>query len=78
MAGVVEGEDADVTAAAKLKSVDAAIGGDEPRRCFCVTVDRTHQMQREEADGSSVRIDGDTLAVVLADQVVEFCGDTPE
>ena len=40
VARVVDGEDADVAAAANLEAVDAAVRGDEPRRLFGVAVDR--------------------------------------
>jgi hypothetical protein len=42
VAGVVEGEDTDVVAAADLKAVDPAVGGDQPGGLFGVAADRTH------------------------------------
>ena len=42
VAGVVEGEDTDIVAAADLKAVDPAVGGDQPRSLLRVPPDRTH------------------------------------
>jgi len=42
VAGVVEGEDTDVVAAADLKTIDPAVGGDQPRSLLRVPPDRTH------------------------------------
>ena len=41
-------------------------------------MDRSKQMQREIADGSGVREDGNSLAAVFAEDVSQLAGDAAE
>ena len=54
VAGVVEGVDADVSRAAEFEPVYSAVRGYDPGRLFRRPVDRTHQVQRDEADSTGV------------------------
>ena len=54
VACVVEGEDADIVAAADLETVYAAVGRDQPGCLFGIAIDRTQQVQSEITDGTCV------------------------
>lgn len=74
VACVVEGEDADVVAAADLEPVDAAVRCDEPRRLFCRAVDRAHQVQRHKTDRAGVRKYRDLFALMPAEYFPQNAG----
>ena len=66
VAGVVDGEDSYVAAAADLEAVDAAIGCDEPRRLLGISADGSHQVESHKTDRTCVREYRDALALMLA------------
>jgi len=55
MAGIIDRKYANVSRAAKFEAVDPAIGCDDPRRLFGSSVNRSHEMQRQEADRTGMR-----------------------
>ena len=54
VAGVVQRKYTDIVSAAYLKSIDAAVGRNDPRRLFGVPSNGAHQMKSEEADRPGV------------------------
>lgn len=74
VAGVVDGEDADVAAAADLEAVDAAVRRHDPGRLLGVAADGAHQVEREEADGTRVREDRDPPARVVSQDFPKLGG----
>ena len=66
MPRVVESEDADVVPAADLKTVDPAVGRDDPRSLFRITSNGSHQVEGHKTNRTGVGIDRDPTAHVIA------------
>jgi len=72
VAGVIEGEDADVARAADLKAIYAAVGGNYPGRLFCVPMNGSEQMECHEAQRTGVREYRDALTAMLSEDVAKL------
>lgn len=74
MSRVVDGLNADEAIIAKFYASNAAIGCAYPDGAKGGSIERAHQVQRQDADGSGVREDGDLTASVLMDDAVKEPG----
>ncbi len=74
MACIVESHHADVAAAANLKTIDAAIGSNQPRRCFRFAVDCAHQIKCQITNRAGVRKNSDVRALIIAYDIVQCFG----
>lgn len=70
MTRVVDGRDADEAVCVEVEAGDAAVGGSNPDGAQGRSVERAHQVEGENADGSGVGEDGDRFIPVLFDNAV--------